>query len=68
MEAHIVDGEFQSDKYSWCKPGFVPFKLTDKMAQDLIAEYAKRRREIDKEFAEDLLEALKLKGYKEKTD
>lgn len=30
---HIdADGEFQSDKYPWCAPGFVPLKLTDPMA------------------------------------
>ena len=33
------------------------------MAQDLLAEYAKRRRSVDPEFANDLEEALRLKGY-----
>lgn len=63
MGAHIVDGEFRSDKYEWSRPGFVPLKLTDPMAQKLLWAYAELRREIDAEFADDLQEALRLKGY-----
>ena len=53
-----VTGNFQSDKYPWCPPGFVPLKLTDPAARDLLDEYAKRRGAIDSEFQRDLLEAL----------
>jgi len=63
MGEHIKDGHFQSDKYDWCKPDFVPLKVTDKMAQDLLWEYAKRRREVDKEFGIDLQTALLDAGY-----
>lgn len=52
-----------SDKYPWCKPGFVPFKLTDRMAHDLLWEYAQRRRHQDAAFAEDLETALLAVGF-----
>ncbi len=60
---HLIDGEFQSDKYPWCEQGFVPLKVSDKMAQPLLWLYAKRRRRLDIEFADDLQEALRLQGY-----
>lgn len=63
MSAHLVDGQFQSDKYPWAKPGFVPLKLTDRTAQDLLWEYAQRRRAVDAEFADDLEAALRAAGY-----
>ena len=63
MGSHIIDNEFQSDKYEWCKSGFVPLKLTDPMAQDLLQQYAHRRNSIDPEFSEDLLKCLRMKGY-----
>ena len=53
-----VTGTFQSDKYLWCPPGFVPLKLTDPAARDLLDEYARRRGAIDPEFNRDLREAL----------
>lgn len=53
-----VTGTFQSDKYLWSPAGFVPLKLTDPAARDLLDEYAKRRGAIDPEFQRDLLEAL----------
>ena len=53
-----VTGTFQSDKYPWCPAGFVPLKLTDPAARDLLDEYAKRRGAIDPEFNRDLREAL----------
>ncbi len=59
-------GVFRSDKYEWCKPGFLALKLTDPDAQDLIAEYADRRIEVDQEFGEDLHTALAKVGYSEK--
>lgn len=58
-----VTGKFQSDKYTWCPAGFVPLKVTDPMAQDLLHTYAKRRSEIDKEFERDLIEALQKEGW-----
>lgn len=63
MGEHLVDGEFQSDKYTWCKPGFVPLKLTDPMAQPLLYAYAQLRAVVDQEFANDLITALELKGF-----
>lgn len=52
------DGRFQSDKYDWCPSGYLPLSLKDPMARDLIAEYAKRRSWVDKEFGRDVAEAL----------
>lgn len=64
MGSHInSDGEFQSDKYPTCPPGLVPLKLTDITAQDLIWEYAQRRRPVDAEFSADLETALQAKGF-----
>lgn len=63
MGEHLIDGEFQSDKYPETPRGLVPLKPTDPMAQDLLWEYAGRRRAIDPEFADDLEEALRLKGF-----
>lgn len=60
---HIVDGEFQSDKYPICPPGKVPLSVKDPAAQDLLWEYAQRRRTVDPEFADDLEHALRSKGY-----
>ncbi len=64
MGEHLINGEFQSDKYPETPRGFVPLKLTDPMAQDLLWTYAQRRRSVDAEFAEDLEEGLILKGFK----
>lgn len=63
MGNHLIGMEFKGDKYSWCPRGFVPLKLTDPMAQDLLFTYAKRRQKIDAEFSDDLIEALRLKNY-----
>jgi hypothetical protein len=51
---HIVNGEFQSDKYPTCPAGKVPLSTKDKTAQDLLWEYAQRRRTVDPEFSADL--------------
>jgi len=64
MGSHLIDGEFQSDKYPETPRGLVPLKPTDKMAQDLLWEYAQRRRDIDAEFSDDLEQALRNAGYK----
>jgi len=53
-----VTNEFQSDKYPWCPAGFVPLKVTDPMARDSLWDYARRRRVVDREFSDDLEEAL----------
>lgn len=53
-----VSGTFQSDKYSWSGAGFVPLKITDPAARDLLAEYARRRAPIDQAFPLDLYDAL----------
>jgi hypothetical protein len=55
-----TDGDFQSDKYTWCGAGFVPLKLTDPSARDLLITYAHRRAAVDARFGRDLLEALKM--------
>ena len=63
MGNHLINGEFQSDKYPKTPRGLVPLKPTDPMAQDLLWQYAQRRREVDAEFSEDLEEALRIAGY-----
>jgi len=60
---HIVNGEFQSDKYPTTPRGKVPLSTKDPTAQDLLWEYVQRRRAVDAEFASDLEEALRLAGY-----
>ena len=65
MGEHLIDGEFKSDKYDWCPAGFVPLKLTDPDARDVLKEYAKRRT-IDAVFCKDLLEAIRIQEDKEK--
>jgi len=64
MGAHLIDGEFQSDKYPSCPRGKVPLSVKDPTAQDLLWVYAQRRRAVDAEFSDDLEEALRLAGYK----
>jgi hypothetical protein len=63
MGEHLIDGEFQSDKYPTCPRGKVPLSCNDLIAQDLLWEYAKRRRAVDAEFADDLQSALRLAGF-----
>jgi len=64
MGSHInADGEFQSDKFPTCPAGKVPLSTKDPTAQDLLWEYAQRRRDVDEEFSDDLEKALKEKGY-----
>jgi len=64
MGAHINDnGEFQSDKYPTCPPGKVPLSVHDRTAQDLLWEYAERRRAVDEEFSDDLARALGVAGF-----
>lgn len=63
MGNHIIDGEFQSDKYPTTPRGKVPLSIKDPTAQDLLWEYAQRRRAVDAEFSSDLETALRAKGY-----
>jgi hypothetical protein len=65
MGAHIIEGEFQSDKYPTTPRGKVPLSVRDSMAQDLLWQYAQRRRTVDAEFSDDLETALKAAGYDE---
>jgi len=60
---HLIDGKFQSDKYPECPRGKVPLSVDDKSAQDLLWEYAQRRRAIDAQFADDLELALRIAGF-----
>lgn len=64
MGAHIIDGEFQSDKYPTTPRGKVPLSVKDTTAQDLLWQYAQRRRLVDAEFADDLEVCLLANGYK----
>ena len=63
MGAHLIDGEFQSDKYPTTPCGKVPLSVKDPTAQDLLWEYAQRRRSVDAEFSADLEVALRAAGY-----
>lgn len=63
MGNHIVNGKFQSDKYPTCPAGKVPLSVKDTSAQDLLWEYAQRRRAVDSEFAADLETCLRAAGY-----
>ena len=61
--SHLINGEFQSDKYPTTPRGKVPLSVKDKTAQDLLWEYAQRRRAVDAEFASDLETALNFAGF-----
>jgi hypothetical protein len=63
MGSHIIDGKFQSDKYPTTPRGKVPLSVKDPTAQDLLWEYAQRRRTVDAEFSDDLEAALVEAGY-----
>jgi hypothetical protein len=65
MSEHINgDGKFQSDKYTWCQPDFVPLKVTDPMAQPLLWMYANKREEVDAAFTIDLKARLRAVGFR----
>jgi hypothetical protein len=63
MGTHLIDGDFQSDKYPMTPRGCVPLKCSDVSAQDLLFEYAQRRRAVDAEFSADLEQALRNKSF-----
>ena len=60
---HIVNGQFQSDKYPSCPAGKVPLSVKDKAAQPLLWQYAESHRSIDEVFSDDLQWALRQAGY-----
>lgn len=65
MGNHIdANGKFQSDKYPTCPPDKVPLSVNDPTAQDLLWEYAQRRRKVDAEFSDDLELRLIQVGYR----
>lgn len=63
MGSHLIDGEFQSDKYPDCPRGKVPLSIKDKDAQPLLWIYAELHRGRDPEFSDDVQAALRLAGY-----
>ena len=63
MGTHLIDGEFQSDKYPSTPRGKVPLSTKDPMAQDLLWIYADRHRAKDAEFSDDLQVALRMRGF-----
>lgn len=63
MGSHLIDGEFQSDKYPSCPRGKVPLSTKDRAAQPLLWQYAQGHREKDAEFSDDLEAALVGHGY-----
>ncbi len=64
MGGHInPEGLWQSDKYPTCPAGKCPLSLSDPTAQDLLWEYAQRRRHVDSEFSSDLEDCLMREGF-----
>lgn len=63
MGTHLIDGEFQSDKYPTTPRGKVPLSVKDPTAQDLLWVYAQRRRKVDADFSADLEIALIAAGF-----
>ena len=59
-----VSGQFQSDKYDWCPPGFLPLKISDSSAWPELIDYAHKRGAIDPEFKRDVLEAVDIEKNK----
>ncbi len=56
---HLTEDKvFRSDKYPWCRDGFVPLKLTDPDARKVLRIYADCHQERDSDFSRDLLEAI----------
>jgi len=63
MGSHLIDGQFQSDKYPTTPRGFVPLKTTDRDAQPVLWAYAQAHRARDPEFSADLETALRNAGF-----
>lgn len=62
--SHIIDGKFQSDKYSWCQPDFVPLKVTDALAQPYLWAVACLYAAMGDDFGNDLKKRLLMVGFK----
>lgn len=57
--SNITDsGEFKSDKYDWCPPGFFAIKLTDPIGQLCLLTYAELTDQDD--LADDLRTAIEI--------
>ena len=63
MSSHLINGEFQSDKYPTCPRGKVPLSTSDPMAQELLWIYSISRQEVDPEFSKALQQALINDGF-----
>lgn len=62
---HLVEGEFQSDKYPTCPRGHVPLSVKDPTAQPLLWLFAEAcEREGHPSFADALHKALLQAGYR----
>jgi len=59
-------GQFKSDKYPWCPPGFVPLKLSDPDARTVLTTYAQLHLHRDFEFSRDLLKAISIEETRSK--
>lgn len=57
------DGQFLSDKYDWCPPGFFAIKLTDPIGRLCLLTYAELTDQS--ELARDLRAAIKIIEEKE---
>jgi hypothetical protein len=66
---HLVEGEFQSDKYPWVPRGFVLLNTKDKLAQGGLREVAARYERCagaeQASFGRDLAKALANAGYRD---
>ncbi len=57
------DGEFQSDKYTWCPPGYFAIKLSDPIGRLCLLTYAELTDQDD--LAKSLRAAIKIIEEKE---
>lgn len=63
MGAHIVDGQFQSDRFPTTPRGMVPLSVNSKKAQPFLWAFAQVQRSVDAEFSDDLETCLRAAGY-----
>lgn len=63
MGEHIVDGEFQSDKYPLTPRGKILLSLRDKLAQPFLWGLAQAYRVVDCALSDDLETCLRKEGY-----
>ena len=57
---HLTEsGDFRSNKYPWCPDGYLPLKIGDPMAREVLLDYADLRQRLDPEFSRDLREAVR---------